>query len=121
MKYVSLGSSELKVSRLCLGMMSDGNPPGAAESGMTFLDTADMYAEGASERLTGSLLRGSSRAEEEYVLATKVFFPMGESRTCGSRLRHIEDALSAIDLELSQPDVARLEASYRPHRVLGHD
>jgi aryl-alcohol dehydrogenase-like predicted oxidoreductase len=38
-----------------------------------------------------------------------------------TKLRHIEDALSAIDLELSEPDVARLEASYRPHRVLGHD
>jgi len=101
MKYVSLGSSELEVSRLCLGMMSYGNPPDpdsdswrswhldetaaepivrrAAESGVTFFDTADMYAEGASERLTGSLLRGIFSRREEYVLATKVFFPTGES------------------------------------------
>ena len=99
MKYVSLGSSELEVSRLCLGMMSYGNPPDpdsdswrswhldetaaepivrrAAESGVTFFDTADMYAEGASERLTGSLLRGIFSRREEYVLATKVVLPDG--------------------------------------------
>lgn len=79
MKYVRLGNSGLKVSRLCLGMMSYGNPPErdsdswrswhldedaaepivrrAAQGGVTFFDTADMYAEGASERLTGALLR----------------------------------------------------------------
>ncbi len=122
MKYVSLGSSELEVSRLCLGMMSYGNPPDpdsdswrswhldetaaepivrrAAEGGVTFFDTADMYAKGASERLTGSLLRGIFSRREEYVLATKVFFPMGESpEDKGLSRAHI---MAGIDASLTR-------------------
>lgn len=78
MEYARLGKSGLKVSRICLGMMSFGNPSPdhpswrawhleedaaepivrrAVEGGVTFFDTADSYAAGASERATGGLLR----------------------------------------------------------------
>lgn len=93
MEYARLGSSELTVSRICLGMMSFGDTPArewqlredaaepivrrAVEAGVTFFDTADSYAAGTGEEITGRLLRGLFRRREEYVLATKVFFPTG--------------------------------------------
>ncbi len=95
MEYVRLGSSGMKVSRVCLGMMSYGDPVNwrdwvlpeadaapfvrrAAESGITFFDTADVYSLGVSEEITGRLLRRFFSHREDYVLATKVFSTMGE-------------------------------------------
>jgi aryl-alcohol dehydrogenase-like predicted oxidoreductase len=96
MKYVQLGRCGLRVSRVCLGMMSFGNPPPghpswrawhltgdgargivrrAVDGGVTFFDTADSYSGGASEQITGSLLRSCFGRREDYVLATKVYFP----------------------------------------------
>jgi aryl-alcohol dehydrogenase-like predicted oxidoreductase len=93
MRYTRLGSSGLKVSRIGLGMMSFGTtaerawhlPEDAAEpivaravdAGVTFFDTADMYSGGVSEEITGRLLGKLFRDREDYVLATKVYFPMG--------------------------------------------
>ena len=93
MDYVNVGRSGLKVSRICLGMMSYGNRSsrawhldedearpivqGAAESGVIFFDTADMYDTGASEVVTGRLLADAFPNRDAYVLATKVYFPMG--------------------------------------------
>jgi 1-deoxyxylulose-5-phosphate synthase len=93
MEYVRLGSSGLEVSRICLGMMSYGDPASrewhlgeeaaepivrrAVEGGVTFFDTADIYSEGISEEITGRLLGRLFRRRDDYVLATKVFFPMG--------------------------------------------
>ncbi|WP_424529249.1 aldo/keto reductase [Sphaerisporangium viridialbum] len=93
MKYVRLGSSGLKVSRIALGMMSYGDPASipwslgqdqaepivrrAVEAGITFFDTADMYGDGASEEVTGRLLRKLFASREDYVLATKVYYPTG--------------------------------------------
>ena len=93
MRYTRLGSSGLKVSRIGLGMMSFGStaerawhlPEDAAEpivaravdAGVTFFDTADMYSGGVSEEITGRLLGKLFRDREDYVLATKVYFPMG--------------------------------------------
>ena len=87
---VRFGTTGLHVSRLALGMMSFGDPSGhawmldeqaaepivrrALELGVTFFDTADMYADGASEIITGRLLR-KLIAREEVVVATKVFYP----------------------------------------------
>jgi hypothetical protein len=85
MKYVQLGRCGLRVSRVCLGMMSFGNPPPGhpswrawhltGDGGVTFFDTADSYSGGASEQITGSLLRSCFARREDYVLATKVYFP----------------------------------------------
>ncbi len=93
MDYVRLGGSGLKVSRIGLGMMSYGDPATqswalpedqaepivrrAVELGVTFFDTADMYSDGASEVITGRLLTRLFARREEYVLATKVFYPTG--------------------------------------------
>jgi aryl-alcohol dehydrogenase-like predicted oxidoreductase len=88
MEYVNLGRTGLRVSRLCLGMMSygkhesrawtldeDGAEPilrRAIDGGINFFDTADVYNGGESEVLTGKLLRALFGMREEYVLATKV-------------------------------------------------
>jgi aryl-alcohol dehydrogenase-like predicted oxidoreductase len=88
MDYVNLGRTGLRVSRVCLGMMSygthesrpwtlgeDGAEPilrRAAEGGINFYDTADVYNGGQSEVLTGRLLRKLFEMREEYVVATKV-------------------------------------------------
>jgi 1-deoxyxylulose-5-phosphate synthase len=88
MEYVNLGATGLRVSRLCLGMMSFGPHESrewaleedaaepivrrAVEGGVTFFDTADVYNGGQSEVVTGRLLRKLYGMREEYVLATKV-------------------------------------------------
>ena len=93
MRYARLGSSGLKVSRICLGMMSYGSRTErrwhlgedeaepivrrAVEAGVTFFDTADTYSDGLTEEITGRLLAKAFGRRDDYVLATKVFFPMG--------------------------------------------
>ena len=88
MEHVNLGRTGLRVSRVCLGMMSYGASEGrpwaldeaaaepivrrAVEGGITFFDTADVYNGGASEVVTGRLLRKLFGMREEYVVATKV-------------------------------------------------
>lgn len=116
MEHTRLGSTGLKVSRICLGMMSYGDPGNrqwfldesaaepivrhAVDSGITFFDTADMYSVGASERITGRLLGKLFGRREDYVLATKVFFKMGSAANDGGLSRkHI---LSAIDASLDR-------------------
>ncbi|MEV0586507.1 aldo/keto reductase [Nonomuraea sp. NPDC050310] len=116
MDSIRLGNSGLKVSPICLGMMSYGDPARlewslteeqaepivrrAVESGITFFDTADVYSAGQSERVTGSLLRKLFPRREEYVLATKVYFPMGKAANDGGLSRkHI---MSAIDASLDR-------------------
>ena len=94
MQVVNLGKSGLKVSRICLGAMTYGTPSWrpwvleeaqarpilqrAVEMGINFFDTADMYSNGLSEEILGRALRDFSR-REDVVIATKVYFPMGES------------------------------------------
>ncbi len=91
MKYVNLGSTGLRVSRVCLGMMSYGTGSdrpwvldeqaaepivkAAADAGITFYDTANAYSGGASEVATGRLL-GKMFTRADMVVATKVFFPV---------------------------------------------
>ena len=112
MEQRRLGRTGLKVSRLCLGMMSYGDPswrswvlPGdqakafvqqAADVGITFFDTADMYSKGVSEEVTGAALRSVFPRREDYVLATKVFYPMGDGpNDAGLSRGHILDAVDA--------------------------
>ena len=88
MDYVNLGNTGLRVSRVCLGMMSFGKHESrewaldeaaaepivkrAVEGGIIFFDTADVYNGGESEVVTGNLLRKLFGMREEYVVATKV-------------------------------------------------
>ena len=128
MKYVNLGSTGLRVSRVCLGMMSYGdnsNRPwvlgeeaaepivkAAVDGGINFYDTADAYSNGASEVVTGRLL-GRFFNRDEVVVATKVFMPMGEAENTGGLGRkHI---MAAIDASLSRLDMDYVDL-YQIHR-----
>ena len=128
MQYVRLGRSGLKVSRICLGMMSFGDPgwrewilPEAAaepfvrralEAGINFFDTADMYSFGVSEEITGRLLREHAQ-RDEVVVATKVFFPFSDGPNRGGLSRkHI---LAAIDASLSRLGMDYVDL-YQIHR-----
>ena len=95
MNYTNLGTSGLRVSRVCLGMMGFGNGSdrpwvidedaaepivrAAVEGGVTFFDTADAYSGGASEVATGQLVP-KYLTRDEAVIATKVFMPVGAGR-----------------------------------------
>ncbi len=121
MEYVNLGATGLRVSRICLGMMSYGSHESrpwaidesdarpivqaAVEGGITFFDTADVYNGGRSEVITGRLLRSLFGMREEYVVATKVHGQTmpGENGRGLSR-KHI---MASIDASL-----ARLELDY---------
>lgn len=109
MEYVNLGRSGLKVSRICLGMMTYGTPAWrewvldedqsrpiirrALEMGINFFDTADVYSLGVSEEVTGRALRDFSR-RDEVVLATKVYFAIGQGPNGrGLSRKHIMDAI----------------------------
>ena len=111
MKYTTLGSTGLVVSRLALGCMSYGDPGWrpwvlpeeaarpffrrALEAGINLFDTADMYSLGVSEEVTGRLLREMGR-REELVVATKVHFPMGPGPNMGGLSRkHVVQACEA--------------------------
>ncbi|MGH3679185.1 MAG: aldo/keto reductase [Natronosporangium sp.] len=129
MEQVRLGSSGLRVSRICLGMMSYGDPASrawilpaevaepivrrAVEHGVTFFDTADMYSEGLSEEVTGRLLRTLFPRREDYVLATKVYFPTGPgANDRGLSRKHV---LASIDASLRRLGTDHVDL-YQIHR-----
>ena len=112
MKQVRLGKTGLKVSEICLGMMSYGDPKRrpwvldeegadpfvrrAVEAGVTFFDTADVYSLGASEEITGRLLAKHFPRRDDYVLATKVHGRMSDSPNDGGLSRkHILEGIDA--------------------------
>ena len=109
MEYVNLGKTGLKVSRICLGMMTYGTPKWrdwiltedegrpfvkrAIELGINFFDTADMYSLGVSEEVTGKLL-AEFAPRDEVVVATKVYMPMKEDVNAqGLSRKHIMDSI----------------------------
>ncbi|QEU96852.1 aldo/keto reductase [Streptomyces kanamyceticus] len=129
MHYTRLGNTGLTVSRICLGMMSYGNTSErawhldeaaaqplvrrAVEAGVTFFDTADVYDDGVSEELTGRMLRGLFPDREAYVLATKVYFPMGSSpNDRGLSRKHI---MAAVDASLRRLGTEYIDL-YQIHR-----
>ncbi len=110
MEYTNLGSTGLKVSRLCLGCMTygskswrqwvleeaEGRPfiKTALDSGINFFDTADMYSLGASEQVLGRALKEFGPSRDKLVIATKVFFPMGDDpNEKGLSRKHIMHAI----------------------------
>jgi len=127
-KYVNLGATGLRVSRVCLGMMSFGNDSdrpwvldedaaepivkAAADAGIIFYDTADVYSGGASEVATGRLL-GKLFRRDDVVVATKVFNPMGPGENNGGLSRkHI---MSGIDASLERLEMDYVDL-YQIHR-----
>ena len=123
MEYRNLGRTGVKVSPLCLGTMMFGRSTNEADSvaiieraldqGVNFVDTANAYSAGASERYVGKALAGGRRAS--VVLATKGFFPLDPKDPNGRGLsrRHLIDACNA-SLERLQTDGIDL---YQLHRA----
>jgi aryl-alcohol dehydrogenase-like predicted oxidoreductase len=126
MTYRPLGGTGMRVSAYCLGTMmfgAIGNPDhdecvrivhAALDSGINFVDTADMYGEGESEQIVGKALRDR---RDDVVLATKVHFPMGKDVNQGGNSRRwivteVENSLRRlgtdwIDLyQVHRPDEA---------------
>jgi len=106
MRYRTLGPSGLLVSELCLGTMTFGGTDGmwgqigqlrqpeadalvktALEAGINFIDTANVYAGGESERILGQSIRNLGIPRDEVVIATKVLGPMGEGPNAGGASR----------------------------------
>jgi aryl-alcohol dehydrogenase (NADP+) len=128
MDYVRLGNTGLKVSRLCLGCMTYGSPKwrpwvldeaasgpffrAAIEAGINFFDTADVYSQGESERVTGKALKEYAK-RHEVVIATKVNGPMGaDVNNRGLSRKHIMDG---IDRSLTRLGVDYVDL-YQIHR-----
>jgi aryl-alcohol dehydrogenase (NADP+) len=133
MEYVNLGSTGLKVSRICLGTMTYGSKKWrewileeeearpfyrrAIEAGINFFDTADVYSLGVSEEITGRALKEYGPSRDKVVIATKVFNAMGDDpNQSGLSRKHI---LHAIDdsLRRLQTDYVDL---YQIHRFDPH-
>jgi 1-deoxyxylulose-5-phosphate synthase len=129
MDYVNLGRTGLKVSKLCLGMMTYGDPAWrswvltedagrpfikrALEHGINFFDTADVYSTGVSEQILGRAVRDFAR-RDEVVIATKVFYPMSKApNDRGLSRKHI---LSAIDASLQRLGTDYVDL-YQIHRL----
>jgi 1-deoxyxylulose-5-phosphate synthase len=128
MDYVRLGSTGLKVSRLCLGCMTYGSSKWrpwvldeeaarpfikrTLEQGINFFDTANMYSLGASEEVLGRALKDYAK-RHEVVIATKVYNKMGEApNDRGLSRKHIFDS---IDASLRRLQVDHVDL-YQTHR-----
>jgi aryl-alcohol dehydrogenase-like predicted oxidoreductase len=129
MRYVNLGSTGLRVSRVCLGMMSYGRHESrrwaldeaaaepivrrAVDGGVIFFDTADVYNGGQSEIVTGRLLRKLFGSREEYVVATKVHGrTMAGENGRGLSRKHV---LASIDASLERLGLDYVDL-YQIHR-----
>ncbi|HEX3333535.1 MAG TPA: aldo/keto reductase [Acidimicrobiales bacterium] len=128
MNYTNLGTSGLRVSRICLGMMGFGNDSerpwvidedaaepivkAAVEGGVTFFDTADTYSGGASEVATGRIVP-KFLTRDEAVIATKVFMPVTPGENGGGLGR--KHVMSAIDASLRRLKMDYVDL-YQIHR-----
>ena len=115
MRYQPLGRTGLLVSEICLGTMTFGGRGGiwthigdvdqaaadrivarAADAGVNFIDTADVYSEGWSEEITGRAMVNSGRPRTDFVLASKVLGGTGKGpNDRGASRGHIMDAVKA--------------------------
>ena len=129
MEYVRLGSSGLKVSRICLGAMTYGDPAWrpwilgdeaarpfirhALELGVNFFDTADFYSLGRSEEVLGRALHDFT-SRDKVVIATKGFYPMSDDpNDRGTSRKHL---FAAIDASLKRLGTDYVDL-YQIHRL----
>jgi aryl-alcohol dehydrogenase-like predicted oxidoreductase len=130
MKYVNLGSTGLKVSKICLGCMTFGVPERgdhpwtlpeeqtrplirhALDLGVNFFDTANAYSDGTSEEIVGRALKDFAR-RDEFVIATKVFFPM--TKDPNGRGLSRKAIFTAIDASLRRLGTDHVDL-YQMHR-----
>ena len=119
MHYIPLGDTDLRVSRLCLGCMTFGEPDRgnhawtlpeessrplikyALEGGINFFDTSNNYSDGSSEEILGRALREYAR-RDSVIVATKVYHQVGDLPQGLSRaqiLRSIDDSLRRLGME----------------------
>lgn len=129
MQYTNLGKTGMKVSRLCLGMMSYGSKQWrewvlneeeakpfvqrALEAGINFFDTADVYSTGESEKITGNVLKHFGVKRENVIVATKVNGQMSDDiNDKGLSRKHILDSIDK-SLRRLQMDYVDL---YQIHR-----
>jgi aryl-alcohol dehydrogenase (NADP+) len=129
MEHIALGRTGLKVSRLCLGMMTygsknwrpwvlseeEGRPiiKRAVELGINFFDTANVYSIGVSEEITGRAMKALGVRREQVVIATKVHGQMGDTpNERGLSRKHI---MHQIDASLKRLDMDYVDL-YQIHR-----
>ena len=134
MRYVNLGSTGLRVSRVCLGTMSYGRHESrrwaldeaaaepivrrAVDGGVIFFDTADLDMPVIERAAEIAAQRGVSTAQ--VALSWLLHKPGVTAPIVGAtRLEHLEEALAAEQLSLGDEDIARLEEPYVPHPVSG--
>ncbi len=127
MQYVRLGGTSVKVSKLCLGCMSFGEPGWeihpwvldkeqaqpifkcAADAGINFLDTANYYSRGVSEEITGDAVREYFR-RDEVVVATKIGLSMGDGPNLnGLSRKHV---IEAVDASLKRLKLDHIDLLY---------
>jgi aryl-alcohol dehydrogenase-like predicted oxidoreductase len=141
LQSVQLGRNcALKVSRLCLGTMNLGEPgrghqgdwtiglddarpliKAALDRGLYYFDTADTYGRGASETVTGTLLR-ELVPRDEFVIATKVSSPMGSHpNQKGLSRKHIVEGVDASLKRLGLDHIDHLVIHRHPHGVPGFE
>ena len=128
MKYTRMGNTGLKVSRLCLGTLTYGDPKWqdwildeeesrpffkkALELGINFFDTANTYSKGRSEEITGRALKDMAK-RDEVIISTKVYNPMSDDPNArGLSRKHI---MAAIDASLRRLNTDYVDL-YQIHR-----
>ena len=149
MKYTQLGNTGIEVSRICVGCMSYGKPSEdfhlwtlnqeettkmikhALDLGVNFFDTANGYLHGTSEEFLGKALKdlGVARVAEvaerlgvtmtEVALAWLLKRGVAAPIVGATKVPHFNDAVRALDLDLSDEDAAYLEEPYKAHEVVG--
>ncbi len=127
MEYVKFGNTGMKVSRLCLGMMSYGSKKWrewvleegearpfvqrALEAGINFFDTADVYSRGVSEEVLGNCLKALGAKRETLVIATKACHPMSDDvNDRGLSRKHIMESIdgSLMRLKMDYVDLYQI-------------